>query len=59
MLGARAEGLLELLCTGAHVVLRVDVRGRAELLRQLDHVASAHLEPARLVQAGAERINLG
>ena len=59
VLGARAERLQELARAGAHVVLGVDVRRRAELLRELDHVAAAHLEPARLVQAGAERIDLG
>ena len=40
----------------ADVVLRVHVGGRAELARELDHVAAAHLEAATLVQARAEGI---
>ena len=42
---------------GAHVVLRVDVCGRAELGRELDHVAAAHLESAALVDAAALRVD--
>ena len=55
VLGAGAEGIDVLARAGAHVVLGVDVRRRAELARELDHVAAADLEPARLVQARAER----
>ena len=40
---------------GAQVVLRVHVRGRAELARKLDRVAAAHLEAAARVDAAAER----
>ena len=36
---------------GAHVVLGVDVGGRAELGRQIDHVAAGDLEMAALVDA--------
>ena len=41
----------------AHVVLRVDVRGGAELARQLERVAAADLQPAGGVQPRAERID--
>ena len=44
---------------GAQVVLGDDVGRRAELARQLDRVAAAHLEPAGLVEAAAEGISGG
>ena len=48
VVGARRERLHVGARAGAHVVLRVDVRRRAEALGQLDHVAAAHLEVARV-----------
>ena len=57
-LGAGPEGLDERPRAGAHVVLRVDVRRRAELRRQLHHIAAADLEPAALVQARAKGIDM-
>ena len=45
-------------CARADVVLGVDVGGRAELARQLDDVAAADLEPAGLVDARPERVDV-
>ena len=50
-----AAGVEESAGAGAQVVLGDDVGGRAELARELDRVAAAHLEPAALVEAAAER----
>ncbi len=58
VLGAGAERLEERARASAHVVLRVDVRGGAELARELDHVAAADLEPAALVQSRAQGIHV-
>ena len=57
VVGALGEGGLDRAGAGAHVVLRVDVGGRAELGRELDHVAAADLESAALVDAAAQRID--
>jgi hypothetical protein len=53
-LGVGAEGVEVRAGARAHVVLGVDVRGRAELAGELDDVAAADLEPALLVQARAQ-----
>ncbi len=45
-------------CAGAHVVLRVHVRGRAVPLGQLDDVTPRDLEVAALVDPGAERVRV-
>ena len=58
VVGARAERVHVLTSACADVVLRVDVRRGAELVRELHHVAAAHLEPAALVQARAERVDV-
>ena len=57
--GARSQRLHVRPGAGAHVVLRVHVRGRAELAGNVGEVASAHLEAAVLVQPGAQRIDMG
>ena len=49
-----AAGLHERPCAGAQIVLGDHVRGRAELGRQLDRVAAAHLQPAALVEPAAQ-----
>src|SRR5215210_3970270 len=57
-LRARSERLHEAARAGAHVVLRVHIRGRAELGGQLDDVAAAHTETAALVETRAQRIHV-
>ena len=54
---AALEGLAVGAGAGADVVLGVEVGRRAELRRQLDHVAAGHLEVAALVDAAAGRVD--
>ncbi len=49
-----AAGLHERSRARAQIVLGDHVRGRAELARQLDRVATAHLQAAALVEAAAQ-----
>ena len=58
VVGARGEGVLDRAGAQAQVVLGVDVGGRAELARQLDHVTAADLEPSGGVDPRAERIDV-
>ena len=55
--GPRA-GLDERARARAQVILGDDVGGRAELARQLDHVAAADLQAAALVEPAAERVDV-
>ena len=57
VVGALGEGGLDRPGAGAHVVLGVDVGGRAELGGELDHVAAADLDTAALVEPAADRVN--
>ena len=50
---ASRERVGQLACPAAQVVLHHDVGGCAELARQLQRVAAAHLQPAALVDAAA------
>ena len=58
LLGPRPERVLVRAGPGAHVVLRVHVGGSTELPGELDQVAAAHLEPAALVEARAQRVDV-
>ena len=54
---APLEGLAVGAGPGPHVVLGVDVGGRAELRRQIDHVAAGDLEVTALVDAAAAGVD--
>ena len=53
------ESAAERARTGAQVVLGDDVRGRAELARELERVAAAYLQAPAIVDPAAERIDVG
>ena len=55
----RAESLAVGPGPGSHVVLGIDIGGRAELCGQIDDIAAGDLEVATLVYPAAFRIDQG